>query len=64
LIGDSLTGKSAFLSKLISNEYKQSYEPTLGVETGVKSVENQNGTTTNITVWDFSGKLDFVEIRN
>lgn len=34
------------------------------MESGSKTVENQNGATTNITVWDFSGKLDFVEIRN
>ncbi len=52
------------MNRYLNGSFKQSYESTLGVETGNKSIENQNGTTTNITIWDFSGKLDFVEIRN
>jgi GTPase SAR1 family protein len=36
----------------------------LGVETGTKIVEAQNNTIKNITIWDFSGKLDFLQIRN
>lgn len=48
------------MAKAITGEYKASYEPTLGVDAGSKSMENSNGSTTTLTFWDFSGKLDFV----
>ena len=63
LVGDSQTGKSAFMKQYISNQFAQNYAPTLGVETGDKYID-KNGFVTHVTIWDFNGKLDFADLRN
>ena len=64
LIGDCMSGKSSFMSYYLNQTTNSSYTPTLGVDTGKKIIENKNGSISNINIWDFSGKLDFLDIRN
>ena len=64
LVGDSMAGKSTFMKKYIEKDFNPNYSQTLGVETGDKYLEAKNGMTTHITIWDFSGKLDFADLRN
>ena len=59
-----MSGKSSFMSYYLNQTASSSYTPTLGVDTGKKMIENKNGSVSNINIWDFSGKLDFLDIRN
>ena len=39
-------------------------EPTVGVDTAHSYIPAKLNTINHLTYWDFSGKLDFAEIRN
>ena len=65
LVGDCSTGKTAFAQQYLYGKFPGGYEPTLGVDTDKKEIENKkNGMVLNVTIWDFSGKVDFLDIRN
>jgi GTPase SAR1 family protein len=63
LIGDQQSGKTSFMKKYTSGSCPNYYEPTLGVDCGEKHIQSK-GTLVHITFWDFSGKMDFLELRN
>ena len=64
IVGDCMTGKSCFVRRFVNRDFTTTYEPTLGVDTIKKSIENKSGQVYTLTFWDFSGKLDFLDIRN
>lgn len=63
LIGDCQAGKSSFVARCIGRPFSTQYETTLGVETNDKFISLKSGNV-HVTFWDFSGRLDFLEIRN
>lgn len=56
--GDSNTGKSAFINKLINKNYTNIYEPTIGVNF-YKKQEFINNNKVELNIWDFSGNDKF-----
>jgi len=63
-VGNAQAGNTSFLSKYLTGQCPNYYEATLGVETQDKFIIAKNGSIVHITFWNFSGKLDFSEIRN
>lgn len=63
LVGDVQTGKSSFLRRYVMGSFPAHYDPTLGVECADKHLQVRNEKV-HVTFWDFSGKLDFLELRN
>lgn len=63
LIGDPQSGKTTFVTKLFNDKFSNNYSPTLGVDYFDKRMEI-NGSLFNFNILDFSGKEEYVEIRN
>ena len=59
LIGDQGVGKTSIMSKFITNEFKSSYQATLGVEFKVKELYLNNTTCAKIRIWDTCGQERF-----
>jgi GTPase SAR1 family protein len=59
LIGDTQSGKSSFAQKYANGSCPPYYEPTLGVDSVDKFI-NQKGQQLHITFWDMSGRIDFL----
>lgn len=64
LIGDQQTGKSSFVARCLGNACPNYYQPTLGVQTNDKYFPLLKNAPVHVTFWDFSGRLDFLQIRN
>ena len=64
LVGDQGTGKSTFVERVTNQTFKSYHEPTLGVDTAHSYLPAKINTINHLTYWDFSGKLEFVDIRN
>ncbi len=58
VFGDSNTGKSTFLHRLISNEFNTKISKTIGVEFNSKVMYVDNVGIT-LQIWDFSGEERF-----
>ncbi len=52
-------GKSCLVNQYTNKTYNNNYTPTLGVDAGDKYIESYKGLM-HMTIWDFSGKLDFL----
>ena len=63
LIGDPQTGKTSFAERYANNNFLSYYEPTLGADSVDKYV-NLKGQQVHVTLWDMSGRSDFLQIRN
>lgn len=63
IVGDPQSGKTAFVNKLITGKFTTSYVPTLGVDYTDKHFE-LNGNLFYLNILDFSGKEEYLEIRN
>lgn len=63
LIGDPQTGKSSFVARCLGSPCPPYHDSTLGVETSDRFLALK-GAAVHVTFWDFSGRLDFLEIRN
>lgn len=63
LTGDSKTGKSSFLTRILKNEFNIETKSTIGVEFGRKIV-NINGTNICIQIWDTAGQERFRAITS
>jgi len=57
ILGESLSGKSVFLNRLKTGEFKENYEPTYGVGIENITVETSKGVE-NCMVWDCGGKFE------
>ena len=58
LLGDSSTGKSSYLSRILRNEFNIETKSTIGVEFGRKMV-NVNGANVYVQLWDTAGQERF-----
>ena len=59
LIGDPGVGKTSIMSKYILNEFKTSYQSTLGVEFKSKEIYIDNSCCARIKIWDTCGQERF-----
>jgi len=62
LIGDQGVGKTSIMSKFISNEFKSSYQTTLGVEFKAKEIYIDNSCCVKLKIWDTCGQERFRSI--
>ena len=62
LIGEPGVGKTSIMSKYISNEFKSSYQSTLGVEFKSKEIYIDNSSCARLKIWDTCGQERFRSI--
>ena len=62
LIGDPGVGKTSIMSKFILNEFKTSYQSTLGVEFKSKEIYMDNTCCARLKIWDTCGQERFRSI--
>ena len=62
LIGDPGVGKTSIMSKFILNEFKSSYQSTLGVEFKTKELYINNTACARLKIWDTCGQERFRSI--
>ena len=62
LIGEPGVGKTAIMNKFILNEFKSSYQTTLGVEFKVKEIYLDNSACARLKIWDTCGQEKFRSI--
>lgn len=63
LVGDAQSGKSCLLGRYLHGRAPGQYAPTLGVDYLDKHVEIKDSDV-HLNVWDFSGRPEFLDIRN
>lgn len=63
LVGECQAGKSSIVGRYISGKAPGQYTPTLGVDYFDRHVEVKD-TSVHVNIWDFSGRADFLDIRN
>lgn len=56
LAGESGSGKSSLLSRYLDNGHNMSYSPTVGIDIGIKSIDDQN---VKLHIWDTAGQERF-----
>jgi small GTP-binding protein len=56
IIGPLGVGKSSLLNKFTRGEFKEGYNPTLGVEFYSKSIEVDSDTPIKLQIWDTAGQ--------
>lgn len=61
IVGDSAVGKSCLLLQLTDRTFRESYDPTIGVEFGACVVPS-GGSTLKLQVWDTAGQETFRSI--
>ena len=54
LLGDEDTGKTAFLHRLVYNEFSLNKEGSIGVEVGIRYFESMSSTY-KVEIWDACG---------
>lgn len=59
LIGEPGVGKTAIMSRFITNEFKNMYQSTLGVEFKTKDLYIDNTACARLNVWDTCGQERF-----
>lgn len=63
LVGDCQSGKTSIVSRYLTGKVPGQYVATLGVEYLDRHVEVKD-TNVHVNLWDFSGRADFLDIRN
>lgn len=61
IIGDSRTGKSSILSRLVEDKFEENHNCTIGVEFG-NFLCKVNYKTINIQIWDTAGQESYRSI--
>ena len=61
IIGDTAVGKSCLLKRITENEFKESYELTIGVEFGSILFKTENKIL-KLQIWDTAGQENFKSI--
>ena len=62
LVGDQGVGKTSIMSKFITNEFKNAYQSTLGIEFKAKELYIDNSTCAKLKIWDTCGTEKFRSI--
>lgn len=66
-IGESLSGKTSLIKRYCERRFDKRTSPTIGVDFGSTlvdvSVESET-ISVYVDIWDFSGKKDFLDVRN
>lgn len=55
VIGETATGKSSLVNRLVQNMFQENYKATIGCEFGFKVIE-VNGVTLRVQLWDLAGQ--------
>lgn len=55
IVGDSAVGKTSLVRRYRTNEFRDEYERTMGVEVHPISFTNSNGDQYTLNVWDLDG---------
>ena len=55
VIGETATGKSSLVNRLVQNTFQENYKATIGCEFGFKVIE-VNGVTLRVQLWDLAGQ--------
>ena len=63
MIGSAETGKTAFITRMLTGEYIKNYLPTLGVEIHLIKFHTNYGTIT-LNLWDIAGQRQFGGTRD
>lgn len=63
LVGDGATGKSSYVARLQSENYRKEYIATLGVEKHEILVSSTHGTST-VVIWDTAGQEKLGPLRD
>ncbi len=63
LIGDCQSGKTSLANRYVHSKAPSAYVTTLAVETYDKYLDVKENCV-HITIWDFSGKPEFLDVRN
>lgn len=56
IIGPPGVGKSCLLNRFTKNDYKEGYNPTLGVEFYSKIIDIDEDTNIKLQIWDTAGQ--------
>lgn len=59
IVGDAQCGKTAYIRRLRSSEFKADYEPTMGVEVTPVVVRDDDGKSYVYNMWDCAGNERF-----
>ena len=62
LLGDTMVGKSCFLSKYTVKTFPETYATTIGVDYIFKTLTLKNGKTIKLQIWDTAGQERFRSI--
>ena len=62
LLGDTMVGKSCFLSKYTVKTFPETYATTIGVDYIFKTLPLKNGKTIKLQIWDTAGQERFRSI--
>lgn len=60
-VGDVSVGKTAIIKRFIDNQYKENYEPSIGVDFCSKSLRG-NGKNIKLQIWDSAGQERYKSI--
>jgi len=63
LVGDARVGKTTFTHALLSNKFKQTYSPTLGVDLDV-IIRDIGGEKIRFNIWDCAGDKNFQGLKD
>jgi Ras-related protein Rab-32 len=55
VIGETATGKSSIVNRIVQNSFQESYKATIGCEFGFKVIE-VGGVTVRVQLWDLAGQ--------
>ena len=63
LVGDCLTGKTAFCKAAAGDEFPVDSKPTVGSDFYMRKMKTMSGQF-QFSLWDMSGDSTFLEVRN
>lgn len=64
LIGNPGVGKTSLINKYVTNQFKEKYIETIGVNIMVKDLSNVNGKKVQLSIWDVAGQEKWGRVRS
>eukprot|EP00916_Digyalum_oweni_P019803 GHVL01033052.1.p1 GENE.GHVL01033052.1~~GHVL01033052.1.p1 ORF type:complete len:205 (+),score=31.18 GHVL01033052.1:24-638(+) len=64
MLGEAGVGKTAVVNKFIYDDYRDKYEPTIGIDFFSKHVTLASGTTVRLQLWDTAGQERFKSLTS